>query len=147
MDCPSGFSNLGCVQGFSEFVAHNNRRCGVQKPELPIDFNEADMTYNVNDFDSLDVVNNDREHVWHHLTQHKPFEKNDPMVIVKGEGMRVWDAKGNEYLDAVSGAVWTVNVGYGRTEIADAVRDQLVEMNYFAQNGRVMCLLRCSRKS
>jgi len=47
--------------------------------------------------------------------------------------MRVWDAKGNEYLDAVSGAVWTVNVGYGRTEIADAVRDQLVTMNYFAQ--------------
>ncbi len=92
------------------------------------------MTYNVNDFDSLDVVNSDRNHVWHHLTQHKPFETTDPMVIVKGEGMRVWDAKGNEYLDAVSGAVWTVNVGYGRTEIADAVRDQLVNMNYFAHS-------------
>ncbi len=47
--------------------------------------------------------------------------------------MRVWDAKGNEYLDAVSGGVWTVNVGYGRTEIADVVRDTLVTMNYFAQ--------------
>ncbi|WP_028299061.1 aspartate aminotransferase family protein [Oceanospirillum beijerinckii] len=92
------------------------------------------MTYNVNDFDSLDVVNSDRNHVWHHLTQHKPFETADPMVIVKGDGMRVWDTKGNEYLDAVSGAVWTVNVGYGRTEIADAVRDQLVNMNYFAQS-------------
>lgn len=91
------------------------------------------MTYNVNDFDSVDVVNSDRDHVWHHLAHHKPFEKTGPMVIVKGEGMRVWDAKGNEYLDAVSGAVWTVNVGYGRTEIADAIRDQLVTMNYFAQ--------------
>ncbi|RDE19408.1 aminotransferase class III-fold pyridoxal phosphate-dependent enzyme [Motiliproteus coralliicola] len=75
----------------------------------------------------------DKQFVWHHLSNHKPYEQNDPMVIVKGEGMRVWDAKGNEYLDAVSGAVWTVNVGYGRTEIADAVRDQLVTMNYFAQ--------------
>ncbi|TBR42468.1 aminotransferase class III-fold pyridoxal phosphate-dependent enzyme [Marinomonas agarivorans] len=91
------------------------------------------MAYNVNDFDSLDVINSDRDHVWHHLTQHKPFEKTGSMVIVKGEGVKVWDAKGNEYLDAVSGAVWTVNVGYGRTEIADAVRDQLVTMNYFAQ--------------
>ncbi len=91
------------------------------------------MTYNANEFDAKEVVGNDRNHVWHHITQHKPFEENDPMVIVKGEGMRVWDAKGNEYLDAVSGAVWTVNVGYGRTEIADAVRDQLVTMNYFAQ--------------
>lgn len=91
------------------------------------------MAYNANEFDAKEVIGCDRKHVWHHLTQHKPFEQNDPMVIVKGEGMRVWDAKGNEYLDAVSGAVWTVNVGYGRTEIADAVRDQLVNMNYFAQ--------------
>lgn len=79
------------------------------------------------------VVENDRTHVWHHLSQHKPYETSDPLMIVKGKGVRVWDAKGTEYLDAVSGAVWTVNVGYGRTEIADAVRDQLVTMNYFAQ--------------
>ncbi len=87
----------------------------------------------VNEFDAKEVVASDKKHVWHHLSQHKPYEEADPMVIVKGSGMRVWDAKGNEYLDAVSGAVWTVNVGYGRTEIADAVRDQLVTMNYFAQ--------------
>ncbi len=48
--------------------------------------------------------------------------------------MRVWDQAGREFLDAVSGGVWTVNVGYGRESIADAVRDQLVEMNYFAQS-------------
>ncbi|GAB3105446.1 aminotransferase class III-fold pyridoxal phosphate-dependent enzyme [Aestuariicella hydrocarbonica] len=76
------------------------------------------------------AVEQDARHVWHHLTRHAGQES---MVVVKGEGMRVWDAQGNEYLDAVSGAVWTVNVGYGRTEIADAVRDQLVTMNYFAQ--------------
>ncbi len=35
-------------------------------------------------------------------------------------------------MDSVSGAVWTVNVGYGRTRIADAVRDQLVRMCYYA---------------
>ncbi len=91
------------------------------------------MTFNANEFDAKEVVSKDRKNVWHHLSQHKPYEENDPLMIVKGEGMRVWDAKGNEYLDAVSGAVWTVNVGYGRTEIADAVRDQLVTMNYFAQ--------------
>ncbi|RMD93034.1 MAG: aminotransferase class III-fold pyridoxal phosphate-dependent enzyme [Alphaproteobacteria bacterium] len=78
------------------------------------------------------VVEADRAHVWHHLTQHKPFETTDPRVIVEGKGMRVWDATGKEYIDSVSGGVWTVNVGYGRTEIADAVRDQLVRLNYFA---------------
>jgi taurine-pyruvate aminotransferase len=46
--------------------------------------------------------------------------------------MRVWDQKGKEHIDAVSGGVWTVNVGYGRERIANAVRDQLIKMNYFA---------------
>ncbi|WGL15793.1 aminotransferase class III-fold pyridoxal phosphate-dependent enzyme [Microbulbifer bruguierae] len=79
-----------------------------------------------------DIIQTDRETVWHHLTQHTQFETSDPMVIVRGEGMRVTDARGREFLDATSGGVWSVNVGYGRTEIADAVREQLVEMCYFA---------------
>jgi len=78
------------------------------------------------------IVETDRAHIWHHLSQHKKYENVDPMVMVEGKGIHVWDAKGNKYLDAVSGGVWTVNVGYGRVEIADAVRDQLVKLNYFA---------------
>ncbi|MEZ5448283.1 MAG: hypothetical protein R3E89_04440 [Thiolinea sp.] len=61
------------------------------------------MTYNP-DFNALDVISSDRQHVWHHLTQHKPFNR-PPLVIVRGEGMRVWDATGREHLDAVSGGV------------------------------------------
>jgi taurine-pyruvate aminotransferase len=82
--------------------------------------------------DLRQIVEADRAHVWHHLTQHKPFESQDPRVFVEGRGMKLWDVAGKEYLDAVSGGVWTVNVGYGRESIADAVRDQLVRMNYFA---------------
>ncbi|KPQ05524.1 MAG: taurine-pyruvate aminotransferase Tpa [Rhodobacteraceae bacterium HLUCCA12] len=78
------------------------------------------------------VIEADRAHVWHHLVQHKPFETSDPRVIVEGKGLRVWDATGRETLDAVSGGVWTVNVGFGRESIANVVRDQLLKMNYFA---------------
>jgi len=81
--------------------------------------------------DISDVVAADRAHIWHHLIHHKPFETVDPRIMVEGKGMRVWDAKGKEHLDAVSGGVWTVNVGYGRESIANAVRDQLVKMNFF----------------
>ncbi|MEL7104734.1 MAG: aminotransferase class III-fold pyridoxal phosphate-dependent enzyme [Pseudomonadota bacterium] len=80
------------------------------------------------------VVEADRAHLWHHLLQHKPHETNDPRIIVEGKGVRVWDAKGREHLDAVSGGVWTVNVGYGRERIANAVRDQLVKMNFFGNS-------------
>ncbi|MGB5868675.1 MAG: aminotransferase class III-fold pyridoxal phosphate-dependent enzyme, partial [Albidovulum sp.] len=84
--------------------------------------------------DISEVVEADRAHLWHHLIQHKPFETNDPRIIVEGKGMRVWDARGKEHLDAVSGGVWTVNVGYGRESIAKAVYDQLIKLNYFANS-------------
>ena len=82
--------------------------------------------------DLSEVVANDKAHVWHHLIQNKIFETVDPNIIVEGKGLRVWNQAGKEHIDAVSGGVWTVNVGYGRESMADAVRDQLVKMNYFA---------------
>ena len=78
------------------------------------------------------VIKSDRANVWHHLSQHKPLENSDPLTIVKGEGMYVYDAHGKSHLDAVSGGLWTVNVGYGRETIAKAVYDQLTELNFFA---------------
>ncbi|MBP0481495.1 aspartate aminotransferase family protein [Sagittula salina] len=89
-----------------------------------------DGTYSQNDLSH--IVSADKAHVWHHLVQHKGFETKDPNIMIEGKGMRVWNQAGKEHLDAVSGAVWTVNVGYGRERIARAVYDQLMRMNYFA---------------
>ncbi len=90
------------------------------------------MDGNIRENDLSKIVDADRDHIWHHLIQHKPFETGEPRIIVEGKGMRVWDQNGKEHLDGVSGGVWTVNVGYGRESIANAVRDQLVKLNYFA---------------
>jgi taurine-pyruvate aminotransferase len=90
------------------------------------------MNFHAQKNDYRDVIEADRAHVWHHLSQHKKYESVDPLIIIEGKGMRVWNTAGREHLDAVSGGVWTVNVGYGRAEIADAIRDQLVKLNYFA---------------
>ncbi|RVV98714.1 aminotransferase class III-fold pyridoxal phosphate-dependent enzyme [Mesobaculum littorinae] len=90
------------------------------------------LPFHVND--PRDVIEADRAHVWHHMVQHKPFETVDPRIITEGRGIRVWDISGREYIDAVSGGVWTVNVGYGRESIADAVRDQLVKLNFFSSS-------------
>ncbi len=90
------------------------------------------MNYRLDKVYSSDIVTSDKAHVWHHLSQHKPYESSDPMVMVEGKGLRVTDINGREYLDAVSGGVWTVNVGYGRETIARAVHDQLLKMCYFA---------------
>jgi taurine-pyruvate aminotransferase len=79
-----------------------------------------------------ELIEADKNNVWHHLSQHRVLETSDPLMIVSGIGLRVTDAHGREYLDATSGGVWSVNVGYGRARIADAVREQLVRMCYFS---------------
>ncbi len=84
-------------------------------------------------FMSINVtLQNDKDHVWHHLTQHKVYENNDPIVLSSGKGMYVTDVKGNEYLDGTSGGVWTVNLGFGRDDMVDAVSEQLEKLPYFA---------------
>ena len=83
---------------------------------------------------AAEIISSDREHIWHHLTPHNAFKNSDPLIIKSGVGMRVTDIKGTEYLDATSGGVWSVNVGYGRESIANAVRDQILEMCYFANS-------------
>ena len=66
------------------------------------------------------LIQNDKDHVWHHLTQHKGFESTDPMMVAKAKGMVVTDTNGNEYLDGTSGGVWTVNLGFGRDDMVQA---------------------------
>ena len=49
--------------------------------------------------------------------------RRQPVVIVRGEGTRVWDANGKEYLDFVAG--WAVNnLGHCHPVVSKAVSDQ-----------------------
>ncbi len=84
------------------------------------------------DYDVQEMIEGDKEALWHHLKPHKCFETQEQMIIVEGKGLMVKDIRGREYLDATSGGVWSVMVGYGRDSIAEAVCDQLKKMPYFA---------------
>jgi len=76
------------------------------------------------------ILEADLRHVWHPLTQHAALRERPPKLIVRGEGCRVIDAEGREYLDAMSG-LWCVNVGYGRREVAEAVYEQMTKLAYY----------------
>ncbi|WP_096435199.1 aspartate aminotransferase family protein [Alteribacter populi] len=69
----------------------------------------------------------DEQYIWHSM---KPYNPDGTMVIKKAEGAWVTDINGNKYLDAMAG-LWCVNVGYGRTELAEAAYKQLKELAYF----------------
>ena len=83
-------------------------------------------------YDVEEMVAGDKNALWHHLKPHKCFETQEQMIIVEGKGLVVKDIRGREYLDATSGGVWSIMVGYGRDSIADAVCAQLKTMSYFA---------------
>jgi adenosylmethionine-8-amino-7-oxononanoate aminotransferase len=61
--------------------------------------------------------------LWHPFAAMGKVDGHE-FVLVRGEGARVWDEDGAEYLDATAG-LWFANVGHGRAEIADAVADQV----------------------
>ncbi len=83
--------------------------------------------------DTNSVRERDRAHVWHPLLQHSLLEHQDLMVLDRGEGCFLFDSDGRRYLDGYSG-LWNVNVGYGRTEIAAAVHEQLQRLPYYPQS-------------
>jgi adenosylmethionine-8-amino-7-oxononanoate aminotransferase len=53
------------------------------------------------------------------------------ITIARGEGALVWDADGNELIDAMA-SLWYCNVGHGRGEIADAVAAQIREIEAYS---------------
>lgn len=64
-----------------------------------------------------------------HLAQHARGEVQG-RIIIGGEGCYITDRDGNRLLDAFAG-LYCVNVGYGRTEIADAIAEQARELAYY----------------
>ena len=48
---------------------------------------------------------------------------------MKGDGAVLTDADGREYLDGLAG-LWNVTAGHGRTELADAMREQAASLAY-----------------
>ena len=80
-------------------------------------------------FDTADLQDKDRRilHPWEGLEE---IGREQRTVIVKGEGIYVYDSEGKRYIDA-PGGMWCVNIGHGRREIADAMADQASELAYY----------------
>lgn len=80
--------------------------------------------------DQLDAW--DRENFFHpstHLAQHARGESPN-RIVTGGSGVYIEDRDGTELLDAFAG-LYCVNVGYGRSEIADAIAEQARELAYY----------------
>ncbi|OGB82317.1 MAG: aminotransferase [Burkholderiales bacterium RIFOXYC12_FULL_60_6] len=72
----------------------------------------------------------DSAHFIHPFTDHGDLATRGARVIVKSEGIYVWDSEGKKLLDAMSG-LWCVNVGYGRQALAQAAYDQMMTLPFY----------------
>ena len=86
------------------------------------------------------------EHLWVYLREPSDMaEKGEPQIFVEGKGVHVTDALGNQFIDAMSG-LWLKNVGYGRTEIADAAYQQMLQLTYMPMGTTSEAAVRLSEK-
>lgn len=74
----------------------------------------------------------DRDHFFHPSTHMGMHARGDTprRMITGGEGCHIVDSAGRRSLDAFAG-LYCVNVGYGRTEIAEAIAEQARELAYY----------------
>jgi putrescine aminotransferase len=74
--------------------------------------------------------------LWHPFADMAAVERDGSMTLVRGQGAYVWDDAGRRYLDATA-SLWYCNVGWGRTEIADAVAAQMAELPAYSTFGDI----------
>lgn len=81
-------------------------------------------------FDTEAIQAKDAAHYLHPFTDFKALAAKGSRVMVRGEGVYVWDSDGNKLIDGMSG-LWNVNLGYGRKELADAAYRQLNTLPFY----------------
>jgi len=80
--------------------------------------------------ETADIQAKDHAHYLHPFTDHKALGEKGVRVVVRGEGIYLWDSDGKKMLDGMSG-LWCVNVGYGRKSIAQAVYEQMETLPFY----------------
>ncbi|MAL06572.1 MAG: aspartate aminotransferase family protein [Microbacterium sp.] len=82
-------------------------------------------------FDNDDLQRKSRDHLWMHFARHGANQAGAPVpIMVRGEGHRVWDSHGREYIDGLAG-LFVVAAGHGRRRLAEIGAQQAESLAFF----------------
>jgi putrescine aminotransferase len=101
------------------------------------------MTIRANHLPTAELQAIDAAHHMHPFTHGNQLSAKGARVITGASGVWLKDSEGEEILDGMAG-LWCVNIGYGRTELADAAARQMQELpfyNTFFQTTHVPALM------
>jgi len=72
----------------------------------------------------------DIAHALHPYTDLVTHQEAGPMIISRGEGVRVWDESGREYIEGVAG-LWCASLGFSNERLARAAYDQMRKLPFY----------------
>jgi 4-aminobutyrate--pyruvate transaminase len=72
----------------------------------------------------------DVRHHLHPYTQLRQLEKEGPLVIVRGEGVQVFDENGKAYIEGMAG-LWCASLGFSEKRLVDAATHQMATLPYY----------------
>ena len=72
----------------------------------------------------------DSRHYLHPFTDFRALAAEGARIITRADGVYLYDSDGRQILDGMSG-LWCVNIGYGRTELADVAARQMRELPFY----------------
>jgi len=78
------------------------------------------------------LIERDRAHLWHPLTQHKTAAA--PLGIVKAKGAVLFDEEGNEYIDGIA-SWYTCMYGHCNEYITQAITKQMQQLDFVLFSG------------
>jgi len=88
------------------------------------------MSHLGNAFPTAELQRRDAAHHMHPFTTQSQLANKGARVITSAQGVYIYDSDGHEILDAMAG-LWCVNIGYGRTELADVAAQQMRDLPYY----------------
>ena len=83
------------------------------------------MSYIPNSIEARDVAT-----LVHMQTNLRKHQKEGPHVITRGQGCRVFDDTGRDYIDAVAG-LWCASLGFGSERLAQVAAEQMRTLGYY----------------
>jgi 4-aminobutyrate--pyruvate transaminase len=80
--------------------------------------------------DLTPAAQRDIAHHLHSYTQLRQFEREGPLVIVRGDGVHVIDEQGKRYIEGMAG-LWCASLGFSESRLADAAARQMKVLPYY----------------
>jgi 4-aminobutyrate---pyruvate transaminase len=71
----------------------------------------------------------DMQALLHPFAPLKLLDQTGPLIIERGQGIYVYDGKGKDYIEAMSG-LWSTALGWGENELADTAAEQMRKLSY-----------------